>query len=176
VTRELAVPNVRQATDYTCGAAALMSILAYYGEESREDRLARELGATPEDGVPPPALLRVARAHGLVAELRENLSITDLAHAVDHGIPVLVAIQAWPERPHNLANEWADGHYVVVVSVDSDKLVFEDPSLLGSKGVLSHRDFQERWHDTDGKKRYLRMGIFFSGKTPAPPPVFRPIE
>jgi predicted double-glycine peptidase len=175
--RELALPDVRQATDYTCGAAALQSILAYFGEESREDRLAQELGATPEAGVPPQALLRVARAHGLIAELRENLSLSDLARAVDQGTPVLIALQAWPDKPrHSFANEWEQGHYVVVVSVERERLIFEDPSLLGSRGVLSLRDFEDRWHDTDGKKRYVRMGIFFSGKPPAPPPAYLPIE
>lgn len=36
--REIALPDVRQSTDYTCAAAALMSVLAYYGIEAREDR------------------------------------------------------------------------------------------------------------------------------------------
>src|SRR5262245_25399786 len=63
--RELAVPDVRQATDYTCSASALQAVLAYYGVEKREDELAKELGATPEDGAPPEAIVRVAMAHGL---------------------------------------------------------------------------------------------------------------
>ncbi|RPI99790.1 MAG: hypothetical protein EHM31_09480, partial [Candidatus Aminicenantes bacterium] len=37
------VPDVRQSTGYTCGASALQAILAYWGTEEREDRLAARL-------------------------------------------------------------------------------------------------------------------------------------
>jgi len=37
----LRLPHTRQATNYTCGAAALQSVLAYYGDEFREDALAK---------------------------------------------------------------------------------------------------------------------------------------
>ena len=42
------VPLTRQATDYTCGVAALQSILYYYGQEFLEDDLMEKLGPTPE--------------------------------------------------------------------------------------------------------------------------------
>ena len=90
----LRVPDVRQTTDYTCSASALQAVLAYFGEEAGEPELASELGATPQDGAPPEAIVRVARAHGLSAELREDLRIADLASAVRRGIPVIVALQA----------------------------------------------------------------------------------
>ena len=40
----LAMPEVRQHTDYACGAAALQSILAYYGIDVRQDTLMEKLG------------------------------------------------------------------------------------------------------------------------------------
>jgi predicted double-glycine peptidase len=174
---ELALPDVRQSTGWTCSAAALQAVLAYYGIEEREDRLARALGATPENGAPPEAIVRVARAHGLRAELREGMTVAELARAVAAGAPVLLAIQAWPERRTRSWRElWDDGHYVIVVAVESDRVVVEDPSLLGSRGVLGRAELEERWHDTDGKRRYLRLGILFGGRRPAPPPARRPVE
>ncbi|MBL9007593.1 MAG: C39 family peptidase [Myxococcales bacterium] len=173
----LRVPDVRQTTDYTCSASALQAVLAYFGEEAGEPELASELGATPQDGAPPEAIVRVARAHGLSAELREDLRIADLASAVRRGIPVIVALQAWPDAPiRDYAQAWDDGHYVVVIAVERERLVFEDPSLLGSRGVLSHQEFERRWHDQDGSVRRQRMGIFVSGRAPSPPPLFRMIE
>jgi hypothetical protein len=41
------VPDVRQSTGYTCGAAALQAVLAYWGTQEREDRLAARLRSTP---------------------------------------------------------------------------------------------------------------------------------
>lgn len=171
--RELRLPDVRQTTDYTCGPSALQAVLAYYGEETSEAELAKEMGATPSDGVPPEAIVRVARAHGLSPELRENLHIADLAHAVRRGVPVLVALQAWPDAPiADYSQVWTEGHYVVVLSVERDRLIFEDPSIWGSRGVLSHAEFNRRWHDQDGDRRWHHMGIFLAapvGRRPAPP-------
>src|ERR1041384_88752 len=103
--RELAVPDVRQATDYTCSASALQAVLAYYGVEVREDVLAKELGATPEDGAPPEAIVRVAMSHGLSATKREHMTVEDLAAQVAQGRPVIVEIQAWSDAPRA---SWAD--------------------------------------------------------------------
>lgn len=169
--RELAVPDVRQATDYTCSASALQGVLAYYGIEKREDELARELGATPEDGAPPEAIVRVAAAHGLTAVKREHMTFEQLAAEVAKGNPVIVEMQAWSDAPRtSWADVWDDGHYAIVVAVEGDRIVFEDPSVLGSRAVLSRREFEERWHDIDAGYRNIRVGIVFSGKQPVAAP------
>lgn len=169
--RELAVPDVRQATDYTCSASALQAVLAYYGVEKREDELARELGATPEDGAPPEAIVRVATAYGLRAAKREHMTVEDLAAEVAQGRPVIVGIQAWSGTPRtSWADAWDDGHYVIVIAVEGDQLVFEDPSVLGSRAFLSRREFEERWHDIDFGYRNIRTGIVFGGKPPVRTP------
>jgi predicted double-glycine peptidase len=173
----LALPDVHQSTGYTCSAAALLAVLAYFGQESREDLLTAELGATPERGAPPDAIARVARAHGLGAELREPMTSADVASLVARGLPVLLPLQAWPATPRaTFTDDWQDGHYVVVVAVEGDTVVVEDPSLLGSRGVLTRRDLEARWHDSDGVRRYVRAGIVFSGPPPNPPPARRPLR
>ena len=175
--RELPVPNVRQSRDYTCGVAALQAVLAYYGMQTREDLLAREVGADPNKGVNPPAIVRAARARGLTAELRQRMTVCEIAEIVHAGSPVLVALQAWSDKPRSSYREdWDDGHYAIIVAVNQDAVVFEDPSVLGSRAVLSRREFEDRWHDTDGTHRYVRMGIIFTGRTPAPPPARVPME
>ena len=146
-------------------------MLAYYGLETRKDVLAGELGATPEDGAPPEAIVRVAVAHGLRATKRENMTVDDLAAELARGRPVIVEIQAWSDTPRtSWADDWDDGHYVIVIAVEGDRLVFEDPSVLGSRAVLSRREFEERWHDIDAGYRNMRTGILFGGKQPAPAP------
>jgi predicted double-glycine peptidase len=172
----LALPDVRQSTPYTCSAAALQAVLAYYGKEAREDELARELGATPEDGAPPEAIVRVGRARGLKLTLREGMSLGALGAEVAQGHPVLVALQAWPDKPRrSFTDDWDDGHYVVVIKVGRRRVLVEDPSLLGSRGALTIEQFMDRWHDRDRQKVWVHLGIVFFG-TAAPPPAERSID
>jgi uncharacterized protein len=165
------VPDVRQSTGYTCGAAALQAVLAYWGTSEREDRLAARLGSTPEAGTHPEAILRIAREFGLKAELREGLDLPDLERALADGTTVIVDLQAWRERSDlPWAETWDDGHYMVLLGMDAEKLYFEDPSLLGKRGVIPRAEFVDRWHDYEGDppldasdRKYVRMAIFLTG-------------
>lgn len=167
---ELPVPDVRQSTDYTCSASALQAVFAYYGIEATEDELAKELGATPKDGAPPDAIVRVARAHGLTADARDDMTIDDLARELAQRRPTIVDLEAWADPPRtSWADDWDDGHYVILVAIDGDQLVFEDPSVLGSRSVLRKDELAARWHDEDNGRRHRNTGIVFGGKPPAPP-------
>lgn len=173
----LPVPDIRQSCDYSCGAAALQAVLAYYGIEEREDRLIRKLGSDPTAGTAPDAILRVAREYGLSAELRQPMDIPQLRAEVERGYPVIVCAQAWSEQSGvNWSQDWEDGHYLVVIGVSADQIYFEDPSLLGSRGRISHSEFLQRWHDVEADgTRYLRAGIVLGGR-PQPPPEVVPIR
>ena len=173
-----AVPDVRQSTGYTCGAAALQAVLAYWGMPEREDRLAARLRSTPEAGTHPLDIVRVAREFGLQAELREGLDLPDLEAALASGTTVIVDLQAWRERTDIPWTEtWDDGHYMVLVGADAEKLYFEDPSLLGRRGFIPRAEFVDRWHDYEGDppldagdRKYVRMAIFLTGdKLPGAP-------
>lgn len=173
----LTLPDVRQSTGHTCGAAALQAVLAYYGVEAREDRLAAELASTPENGTTPENIARVAQGHGIQARLRFGLTLVDLANSVRAGAPVLVMIQAWGNLGHTpYADDWEDGHYVVVVAVETATIVVEDPSLLGSRGVLSHADFAARWHDRSSERSYVHAAVVFDGNRPNAPMPYMPVE
>ena len=171
-----AIPDVRQSTDYTCGAAALQAVLSYWGTDEREDRLAARLKSTPEAGTHPLEILRVAREFGLSAELREGLDLADLERALAGGTTVIVDLQAWRERDDIPWTEtWDDGHYMVLLAMDAANLYFEDPSLLGARGKIPRAEFVDRWHDYEGEapldptdRKYVRMAIFIKGSRPAP--------
>lgn len=56
------------------------------------------------------------------------------------------------------------GHYSVVIGLESDKVVLEDPSSIG-RGYIGRTEFLERWHDRDREgRRYEKYGIMVSGK------------
>jgi predicted double-glycine peptidase len=174
------VPDVRQSSGYTCGAAALQAVLAYWGTNEREDRLVARLHSTPEAGTHPLDIVRVARDFGLTAELREGLELADLEAALASRTTVIVDLQAWRSSADLPWTEtWDDGHYMVLLGADRDNLYFEDPSLLGTRGTIPRSEFLDRWHDYEGDppldptdRKYVHMAIFLRGSQPASPSPF----
>ena len=170
------LPLIRQSTPYTCGVAALQSVLRYYGQEWREDNLARELKSTPDQGTDYREIVRFARAKGLAVEVRESMTVDDLRAAVAAGRPVMVALQAWSDHPETYASSWEDGHYSIVVGFDNRSFYFMDPSTLGNYTFIPSSEFLARWHDyytdRDGRKvRLEHFGIIFDSKSK---PVYDP--
>jgi len=170
------IPDVRQSTTYSCGAAALQAVLNYYGIDKRERALMDMLKTTEEAGTSPENIVRVATELGLQADPRENLTYEDLEKAFREGAPVICAIQAWTDAPpgkRSWAADWEDGHYVIIIGADEQFVYVEDPSLLGTRGVIPKQEFLDRWHDYTGEppfdptdRAYVRLGIFITGKTP----------
>ncbi len=182
----LTVPDLRQDTDYSCGASALQAVFAYWGIDMTESTLRKELRSNPEDGTKPEDIIRVARKHGLRAEMREGIGISDLRKAWEARIPVIVDIQAWQDNPQTSPpwdSDWEDGHYVVLLGVDDRNIYVEDPSLLGSRGVIPQQEFLSRWHDYEGKppydskdRAYIHMGLFIEGNNNSRAAQFSPVQ
>jgi len=180
------VPDLRQSQPYSCGASALQAVLNYWGIDKREGTLIQELGTTEDAGTPPESIVRVARAYGLDAGLKTNLTLGDLESAIANKTPVIIDCQAWrDESEANLSweNIWEDGHYMVVVGIDRDNVYFEDPSLLGSHGIIPREEFVSRWHDYEGAAPfsanstvYNHAGIFIRGSQPAAYPDFTHVD
>jgi len=182
----LTVPDLRQDTDYSCGASALQAVFAYWGIDIWESSLRERLHSNPQDGTKPAEILRVAREYGLRAEMREGLGIKDLRIAWEAAIPVIVDIQAWKEDPKQgpaWKSNWEDGHYVVLIGMDERNIYVEDPSLLGSRGIIPQQEFLERWHDYEGDPPYdskdrafIHMGLFIEGTIKSNAVTFSPLQ
>jgi hypothetical protein len=181
------VPDVRQSTTYSCGAAALQAVLCAWGIDSRERTLMDECGTTESAGTSPEAIAAAARARGLNVRLVEETDLVALQAAAERGVPAIVAIQAWAdERPADFSwrDDWEDGHYVIVLGIDDRNVYVEDPSLLGTRGVIPRPDFLDRWHDYTGEppfdatdRAWHRLAIFIEGGRPAAaPPLYSPVE
>lgn len=158
----LNLPDVRQATPYTCGVSALQAVLFYYGIQYREGTLAEYAGTTAEEGTPPDGIEKaVKKINGenntkLTTEVKQNADISDVEKLIDAETPVIVNLQAWKDADNKAAwkNDWIDGHYVVAIGYDSKNLYFEDPSLMGSVGSIPQSEFLNRWHDYKGTGAY----------------------
>ena len=150
------LPNTVQATDHTCGAAALLSICSYYGCGPRDEAAVVVDMGFGEAGSDPAHVLRAVRQYGL--HYREYRPMTDrqLARCLDRGRPVLLMLQAWPDEPPptGFANVWDSGHWVVAVGYDARRVYFADPSLEGARAFLTHEELAERWHDIEGEDEH----------------------
>jgi len=165
----IAVPLISQASPWTCGPAALMATLIYFGVfDEAESRLDAELGATPEDGTRVHDIVAVARRFGLRADARTGLTLADLDTELSRGAVVIVALQAWPSGPvSDWRASWEDGHYVVVVGVTGDRVYVMDPSVRTGYAYLAREQFLDRWHDYDVEDNqeivWNRLGIVIRG-------------
>jgi predicted double-glycine peptidase len=173
------VPPVLQSTSYSCGAAAILSVLGYYGfDEHNETDAMTEVGTDEAFGTIIQKMAAYAERHGVKARVRANASLQDLKESIHSDQAVLIEAQAWPEKkaiPAHYADVWDQGHYLVVIGIDDKNVYFIDPSLLGGKEAIPVKEFLDRWHDIDEKGQHIQhRGIFFQG-TPKPPPLWQAI-
>jgi len=156
------LPDVRQGDNYSCGVAALMSILAYYGVGPEDyGVLKKKLGTTTRDGTNFRRMVKFAGLQGLQAEARPEMKVEQLERCLDRGRPVICSIQAYDEdekrspvaRRTLYREKDENGHYVVAIGYDRDNLYFMDPSLDGRRGYLPKGEFEERWHDNEGTEK-----------------------
>ncbi|HSZ84058.1 MAG TPA: C39 family peptidase [Polyangia bacterium] len=168
--RLLPVPLISQARPWSCGAAALMAALLYFGVfDDAESRLDTELGSTSEAGTRVTRIVAEARRYGLEVDARTGLTLDDLASEAARGAVVIVALQAWPT--HEISDwrtSWEDGHYVDIVGLDAERVYVMDPSVRTGYAYLPRDQFLARWHDYDlenGQRAvYDRLGIAIRGQ------------
>lgn len=163
VTSLIRVPIMRQATDYTCGAASLQSILYYYGDDHYESDLAKELGSDPNEGTAYQSIADFAKKAGYKVDVQKNMTFEALTKRLDAGTPVLVLVQAWASTPgFDWANAWDLGHYVVAVGYDEKNVYLMDPVMTANYAYVPIAEFLDRWHDTDGTERLTHFGMTIS--------------
>jgi predicted double-glycine peptidase len=160
------VPLTRQATDYTCGVGVLQSVLMYYGDEYREDELAKALKSDPNEGTGYHNIAEYSKSLGYKATILKDMTIDQLKKLIDNKKPVMVLLQAWPDKPVDYSKDWDDGHYSIAIGYDDKKIYFMDPSTLGYYTFIPTEQFLTRWHDTDGTERLTHFGLIVEKASP----------
>jgi hypothetical protein len=119
----LDVSSYQQTTEYTCGPAAVVSLLHYLGREGDEMTIAEEMGTSTTTGTNPEQMASWLDSHGFEASWHQEGSLELLRANLAGNIPTLV--------------EWSDwgGHWVLVIGYDTrntedlmdDVIIFADP-------------------------------------------------
>ena len=158
------LPIFRQATNYTSGAACVMSVMRYakYEFDIREDNLSRALGTTEENGTSWHSIVDYLNAVRLddqdtqyfTAHKEEHMLIDTLIKELDQGHPVICAIQAWKwdeDEEYSMDLDYSDelecGHWAVAIGYNKDNIFFMDPSTSGNYTYIPKDKLVARWHD-----------------------------
>lgn len=118
-------------------------VLAYYGVEKSEHELAELTQCDPELGISGEEMLVAVRSMGFDGYIKDDASLNDLEELVSKKqIPVIVD---WFSED--------DGHYSVVVDLDSENIYLQDPEM-GHLRAMRRSKFYRVWFDFPGE--YIR--------------------
>jgi predicted double-glycine peptidase len=154
----LDVPYLAQTPDL-CGGAALAMVLRYWGDE---DVFAEDFARLVEPataGIPTGVLATAAVTRGWRALASHASSSALIQTALDLGHPVIALIEHSPKRYH----------YVVVVGMTDDSVVFHDPADAPYR-VVERARFDRVWAVTD---RWMLV-VERPGAVRTAPPARRP--
>ncbi len=125
-------------TPSLCGPASLKMVFDYYGVSVSEAEIAKIAGASREKGTSIEGLVKAAKHFGFRVFLKEGATLDDLKYFVKRRIPVIVD---WFSED--------EGHYSVVVGIDSKNIILMDPELKGKRKIPLEKFFRI-WFDFPG--------------------------
>jgi uncharacterized protein YvpB len=143
----------------SCGPNIMRRVISYKrGLDVIEEDLINLGNCSVKKGTSIDGIANIADKFGLNYLMKTNSSISDLIQSIKENNPVVLLIQAWPEKK---VKDWTkvheNGHYVGVFGFDEkeEKIFYYDP-LGGKEKDISYKNLLERWHDG-----YNNFGIFF---------------
>lgn len=158
----LEVPYLTQ-TPALCGGAALAMVLRFWGDRDVFAEDFAHLIDKKTAGIPTNVLTTAAHNRGwstLVTRRSDTDPFTLLRAAVDRGHPVIALIEHAPQLYH----------YVVVVGLTDEAVVFHDPARAPYR-VVSREAFDRAWATTDRWMLAVQRTIGPGELTPAMRPV-----
>ncbi|MCA9477665.1 MAG: C39 family peptidase [Nanoarchaeota archaeon] len=155
-------PELRQTFEWDCGAKALQATLTYYGIEVREELVIKYAKTNSKEGTSISDMLKVLKKYELDFEER-SMSVENLKTYLDKKIPIIILLQAWNGKSTEYSNDFHDGHWVVAIGYDKDRIIFEDPYSF-QRTFLKKEELEKRWHGKEEEKKILNYGIAVMGK------------
>ncbi|AIT09316.1 hypothetical protein LO80_04595 [Candidatus Francisella endociliophora] len=157
----LDIKDHQQTTDYTCGPAAVMSLLNYYGmlkdsqmNHATELKIAKEMDTDEDYGTNAEQIANWLEKNGFEVKYGTKGDVKLLYQNIDKGIPVLVDWIDW-------GGHWTlvSGYQKLGKSIDDDKdtLFMIDPAVhfnnvktVYGLSTINPDRFQYMWQDSKG--------------------------
>src|SRR3989344_2302814 len=130
-----------------CGPASIL--LSYYGVNKTERELGRLCKTNKNLGTTAKGIKEAAEKLGFKVKIKINSNFKDIERWLKRGVPVIVD---WFTRGRSDYNdsEITDGHYSVLVGLDSKFIYLQDPEI-GRIRKIKKEDFMVVWFDFKGK-------------------------
>lgn len=158
-------PKLIQTYEYDCGAKVLQSVLSYYGVEILEEHLIIHAETCTNEGTFLYGILNTLDKYHQKYDSRE-MTIKELRGYIDMKIPVIILVQAWSHKKINYTNTDKNGHWVVTIGYNRNRIFFEDPYSFQTT-FLTNDELMKRWHSQQGSNKLINHGIAVFGKKPS---------
>jgi uncharacterized protein len=156
-------PEVTQSYEYDCGSTALQAVLTYYGKEEHGGKLIKLIKTSKRRGTKLLKILEALKKYDLKFDSK-TMTIEELKNYIDQKIPIIILIQAWRIKDIPYTNNYDNGHWVIVIGYDEEKIYFEDPYVF-KRTFLTTSELEDRWHGKEGNK-IIKHGVAIYGKEP----------
>lgn len=150
------IKNIKQETEYSCGASCVLSILNSLGIDSNESLIRKELQSNPKYGTSIEAIKNFFITRGFNTHIYE-MNFYDLKEALLNNDFVILLLQYYETKKNN-KNSWKDGHYCILTNIIDDNIFLHDP-YRGYKICLKYDMLKELWHDINYGKVYKNIGV-----------------
>ena len=147
--------NLKQETEYSCGASCVLSILNTLGIFAREAEIRHELRTNPKCGTAIESICDFFKVRGFYSKIAP-MTVYDLQESMEMGDFVILLMQY--EDGKSYWGTWSEGHYCVLTGVDDSRVWLHDP-YRGGEITLTHRRLKELWHDKNYGKVYYNIGV-----------------
>lgn len=137
------VPHLLQELDYSCVAACARMVLAFYGYQVAESQLRALFKTRPSGTSLANVLLRLPEL-GYTASVY-SASLFELERNIEKGIPCIV--QVWTEHLSYWQSAWM--HNVVVVGIEGDSVLVNDPAFPDAPQAIARSEFERAWAAAD---------------------------
>lgn len=137
----LSVPHHLQLADGLCLPACAQMVLAYWGIRRTQNRLARQLQTIPGAGTPGSRLYNLA-SRNLDIYYGDG-TLEELRTALTQAIPPITLVNT-KHFPH-----WQleTAHAVVVVAIDDNHVMVNDPGISQGQTLVTLGDFLLAWDE-----------------------------
>jgi len=145
----LSVPHFQQELEYSCVAACVRMVLAYFGDVRTEAEV-RSLLDTQPDGTRVRNVMRLSTP-AFEVYLRPS-TLVELQQALTDQQPPIVFLKSGPLEYWSMDT----AHAAVLVGLDSTTAVLNDPHFAASPQTTSLQSFQTAWSEVTQHAAFIR--------------------